>query len=141
MAGTTSSHPLQKNASSNLSESLSHESGELPIQHLQIPLFEELCVSLRRLLARDCTRPIISSPEPDEVTTESVDVKPSLKSGDYMETFYEIQARFVSDFAPCYGFCAYVHLSMSSCNLDFCEHCNVNRACGFLLYTTPLVRT
>ncbi|KAG0618391.1 hypothetical protein M758_4G060000 [Ceratodon purpureus] len=87
----SSSLPLQKKVSSNLSESLSHESGELPIQHSQTPLFEELCVSLRRLVARDCTRPIISSPEPDDETTESVDIKPSLKSGDYMETFYAIQ--------------------------------------------------
>lgn len=93
ITGSSSSHPLQKNASSNLSEILSHESGELPIPHSQTPLFEELCVSLRSLIARDCTRPIISSPEPDEGTIESVDIKPSLKSGDYMETFYEIQAR------------------------------------------------
>lgn len=91
ITGSSSSHPLQKNASSNLSEILSHESGELPIPHSQTPLFEELCVSLRSLIARDCTRPIISSPEPDEGTIESVDIKPSLKSGDYMETFYEIQ--------------------------------------------------
>lgn len=87
----------QKNVSSNLHESHLTESGEFPIQRSQVPLFEELCVSLRRLLARDCTRPIISSPEPvesDEDTTEAVDTKPSLKSGDYMETFYAIQVRF-----------------------------------------------
>jgi hypothetical protein len=132
IAGSSSSYSLQKNVSSNLSESLSHESEELPIQHSQTPLFEELCVSLRTLLARDCTRPIISSPEPDEDTTESADIKPSLKSGDYMETFYEIQARFGSDFAPHYGFCFCIHLNMSSCNADFCEHFNTEFTCVFL---------
>jgi len=107
IAGPSSSQLLQKSVSTNLSESLLHEPGEFPLHHLQVPLFEELCVSLRRLLARDCTRPIISSPEPvesDEDTTSPVDTKPSLKSGDYMETFYEIQVRFGSDSRPRFFF-------------------------------------
>uniref|UniRef100_A0A7I4ANN1 Gamma-tubulin complex component n=1 Tax=Physcomitrium patens TaxID=3218 RepID=A0A7I4ANN1_PHYPA len=89
--GLPSSHPLHENIFPNFTEDLFPDPGELSTQQSQVPLYEELCTSLRRLVARDCTRPIISSLEPDDETIDLVGTKPASKSGNYMETFYEIQ--------------------------------------------------
>lgn len=96
--------------SNNLSTHLSEDQLLKPLdvahQTSQVSLFEELCISLQKLLAHDDTRQyVVSSPGPQENTIGHLLAKPSIKSGNFMEIFDEIQARNFS----CLG------LYLSSC--------------------------
>lgn len=92
--GSFSTHTQPKTLFTHTSENCYKDEKEVADQHPQMSLFEELSVSLRKLLAHDNNIPIITSPEPDEATSEATTPNLSVKSNNFMETFYQIQAWF-----------------------------------------------